>query len=68
MPPLLLLQIYLALGLAYGSYVIATAELKYPTRGVAVTVRQRLRIYLIVLAIGMLLWPVGLVKDGRGRS
>ena len=66
MTPLLLLQIYLALGLLYGAYVVASAELKYPSRGLVIPARQRFRVYFVVMGIAVLAWPVAFAKDGLG--
>lgn len=68
MLPLLLLQIYLAVGLLYGACVVASAELKYPTRGLVIPAGRRFRIYFIVIAIAVLAWPVAFAKDGLGLS
>lgn len=63
---MILLQLYLCIGLAYGAWVIASAELaERPTSVMAMPLRLRIRIHLTVLALGTILWPVALRQDFR---
>ena len=66
MTPLLALRLYLLVGLAYGTYFIVRIEAKRLTGG-RVTLRRMTRNYFALLALGALEWPVGLVRDFKGR-
>lgn len=68
MTTLLLLRLYLFVGAVYGLSVVATAEATHPSEVAALPLQLRLRIYLAVLALGLLAWPVAPVMDHRGGS
>ena len=67
MTALLLLRIYVLVGAVYGLSVVAVAEATHPSEVAAVPLRLRLRVYLAALALGTLVWPVGLLHDLRGE-
>ena len=52
-------------GVVYGVSVVAIAEAARPSVVAAAPLRLRLRVYLVALALGSLIWPLALVK-GRG--
>lgn len=64
----LLLQLYLAAGLAYGLSVVCIAEAVRPPQVPAEPLERRLYFYAAAVALGALVWPVGLVQDFRGGS
>ena len=66
MTALLLLRIYVLVGVTYGLSVVAIAEATRPSEVAAVPLRRRAHVYLVALALGTLVWPVGLVQDLRG--
>ncbi len=66
MTALLLLRIYVLVGALYGVSVVAIAEATRPSEVAAVPLRTRAHVYLVALALGTLVWPVGLVQDLRG--
>ena len=66
MTTLLLLRLYLFVGTVYGLSVVATAEATHTSQVAALPLRLRLRVYLVAVALGALVWPVGLVQDLRG--
>ena len=66
MTALLLLRIYVLVGAVYGLSVVAIAEATRPSAVAAVPLRLRLHVYLVALALGTLVWPVGLLQDLRG--
>ena len=66
MTALLLFRMYLFVGAVYGLSVVAIAEAKRPSGVAAVPLRLRLRVYLAAVALGALVWPVGLVQDLKG--
>ncbi len=68
MTALLLLRIYIVIGAVYGVSVVAIAEATRPSEVAAVPLRTRAHVYLVALALGTLVWPVGLVQDLRGGS
>ena len=67
MTTLLLLRLYLFVGAVYGLSVVAIAEATRPSEAAAVPLRRRAHVYLVALALGTLVWPVGLVHDLRGE-
>ncbi len=67
MTALLLLRIYVCIGAVYGLSVVAAAEATHASEVAAVPLRLRLRVYLVALALGTLVWPVGLLHDLRGE-
>ncbi len=66
MTALLLLRIYIVIGAVYGLLVVAVAEATRPSGVAAVSLRRRVHVYIVALALGTLIWPVGLVQDLRG--
>ena len=67
MTALLLLRLYLFVGAVYGLSVVAIAEATHPSEVAAWPLWLRLRVYLAAIALGALIWPVGLVQDLRGE-
>ena len=66
MTGLLLLRIYVLVGAVYGLSVVAIAEATRPSEVAAVPLRRRAHVYLAAIALGTLIWPMGLVQDLRG--
>ena len=66
MTALLLLRMYILIGAVYGFSVVAVTEATHPSEDAAVPLRRRAHVYLVALALGTLIWPVGLVQDLRG--
>ncbi len=62
------LLIYLGIGLAYGASVVATTMIARPSSVTAWPLRDRLHIHLTVLALGLLIWPVAIMRDRSGES
>ena len=61
-----MLRIYIVIGAVYGLSVVAIAEATHSSEVTAVPLRRRAHVYLVALALGTLIWPVGLVMDLRG--
>jgi len=58
-----LLQLYLCIGLVYGASVVVIAEATHPSEVAAVPLRRRAHVYLVALALGVLVWPLALLRD-----
>ena len=55
-----------ATGLDYGVSVVTVTEIVRPPDVATLPLRRRIRIHATVLALGLVVWPVGLVQDLRG--
>ena len=64
MTPLLALQLYLVVGLVFGASCVVQMEAQRLAEG-RVPLRRNTFFYFLLLSIGALAWPVGLVQYFR---